>query len=137
MKITKRIVYFLSIAAVIFACRESGDIGQKTSSGETGAVKVVSGSKAITVRTDSESINEGKVLFGQKCRFCHDAYSTETLTGPGLYEILKKPKLPVSKKPATPENIINQLKDPFRLMPAFTDLSEEDILNIIAFLNTL
>lgn len=54
-----------------------------------------------------------------------------------LKGILKKPRLPVSKKPATPENIANQLKKPYRRMPSFSYLADEQISNIIDFLNTL
>ncbi|GBE37750.1 hypothetical protein BMS3Bbin08_00346 [bacterium BMS3Bbin08] len=53
-----------------------------------------------------------------------------------LKGILKKPRLPVSKKPATPENIANQLKKPYRRMPSFSYLADEQISNIIDFLNT-
>jgi len=93
--------------------------------------------KKIIIRRDPESITKGKNLFNAKCSFCHDAYSSKTIVGPGLKGILKNPKLPVSKKPATPENIINQLRRPFSDMPSFSYLTDEDILNIIAFLNTL
>ncbi len=97
--------------------------------GETG--------KKITVRTDSESIGKGKNLFDAKCSFCHNAYSTETIVGPGLKGILKNPDLPVSKKPAIPQNIANQIRKPYSDMPSFSYLSEDEVLDIIAFLNTL
>jgi mono/diheme cytochrome c family protein len=125
MKILKCSVCLLLIGLVIFACKEPDYNGQKASSGGT------------AIRTDSESINAGEGLFNRKCRHCHYANSSEILKGPGMYEILKKSRLPVSKRPATPENIINQLKNPYGTMPPFPDLTEEDVLNIIAFLNTL
>jgi mono/diheme cytochrome c family protein len=92
---------------------------------------------AITVRTDDGSIIKGKSLFRSKCVFCHQPNSTEIVVGPGLQGILKQTALPVSKKSATPENIINQLRRPYKDMPSFTYLSEEEVLNIIAYLNTL
>lgn len=91
----------------------------------------------IEVRTDAESIKRGKEMYESKCYFCHDAYSNKTEVGPGHKGILKNQLLPVSKKPATPENIRQQLKYPFDKMPAFDYLTEEEIASIIAFLRTL
>lgn len=91
----------------------------------------------VVVKTDPKSIVEGKGLYESKCIFCHDPYSTRKKFGPGHQGILKNPLLPASKKPSTPENIINQLRNPFRNMPSFSELPESDVLNIIAFLNTL
>ncbi len=91
----------------------------------------------LAVRTDTESIKNGKELYESKCYFCHDAYSTDVIVGPGHKGILKNPLLPVSKKPATPENAANQIKNPYKDMPSFSYLPDEDVLNLIAFLNTL
>jgi mono/diheme cytochrome c family protein len=91
----------------------------------------------VIVKSDSESIGRGKNLFDSKCKFCHHANSTETTVGPGLEGILKKRKLPVSKLSATPENVIRQLKQPFNRMPSFEYLTDEEISDIMAFLNTL
>ena len=93
--------------------------------------------KVIVVKTDNDSINTGKLLFAQKCEYCHDPYSTRTIGGPGLKGILKNPFLPVSRKAATPENIAEQLRHPFTNMPSFVYLDDGDVANIIAFLNTL
>jgi cytochrome c2 len=89
------------------------------------------------VRTDPESIDRGKIIFEDKCKFCHSPYDTETIVGPGLKGILKHPELPVSGRPATPENIRRQFRQPFRRMPSFGHLSDEEEEDIIAFLNTL
>ena len=91
----------------------------------------------FTVRTDAESIAKGKELYESKCFFCHDAYSNNTGVGPGHKAILKNPLLPVSKRPATPDNIANQIRNPYKDMPSFSYLSDAEIQNIIAFLNTL
>lgn len=91
----------------------------------------------IVIRTDLESIGRGKNLFDAKCSFCHDGYSTDTIVGPGLKGVFKKPNLPVSNRAATAENIRQQLRQPFSKMPSFEYLSEEKVKNIIAFLNTL
>lgn len=91
----------------------------------------------IIARTDAESIKRGKELYESKCYFCHDAYSNENLLGPGHKGILKNPLLPVSKKPATPENVAAQIRTPRGEMPSFSYLSEDDVQSLIAFLNTL
>lgn len=91
----------------------------------------------IKVMTDPESISRGKSFFEENCSFCHDPHSTKTTVGPGLIGVLKNQTLPVSKKPATPENIAKQLKNPYDRMPSFSHLQENEILDIIAFLNTL
>jgi hypothetical protein len=57
--------------------------------------------------------------------------------GPGHKDILKNPLLPVSKKPATPENAADQIRNPYKDMPSFSYLLDEDVENIVAFLNTL
>jgi hypothetical protein len=91
----------------------------------------------IALKTDSESIRKGKELYESKCYFCHDAYSNKREVGPGHKGILKNPLLPVSKKPATPENAANQIRNPYKDMPSFSYLLDEDVENIVAFLNTL
>lgn len=91
----------------------------------------------IIVGTNLENIKKGKAIYEEKCYFCHDAYSNEAGVGPGHKDILKNPFLPVSKKPATPENVANQIRNPYKDMPSFSYLSGEDVENIIAFLNTL
>jgi hypothetical protein len=91
----------------------------------------------IIVKTDMESIKKGRELYDSKCSFCHNPYGTEKIVGPGHKGILKNPFLPASKKPSTPENIANQIRNPYRDMPSFSYLSNEQISDIIAFLNTL
>jgi len=91
----------------------------------------------VVVQTDPESIGKGKNLFDAKCKFCHSAFSTETLVGPGLKGILTRNKLPVSNRPANVENIIRQFKKPFNRMPSFEYLTDEEVSDLIAFLNTL
>ncbi len=98
---------------------------------------VNTGERKIKVRTDTESIEKGKKLYESECSVCHNATSTEWYFGPGHKGILKNPYLPVSKRPATPENVANQIRNPYKDMPPFPNLSDEDILNLIAYLNTL
>jgi len=94
-------------------------------------------SRKPSMTTAPGAIISGKNIFEEKCRTCHSAEDTETLVGPGLKGILKRPELPVSKLPATPENIRRQLRQPLSRMPSFDYLSEEEMDDIIAYLNTL
>ena len=49
----------------------------------------------------------------------------------------KNPELPVSGKPATAENVVTQIKEPFSSMPSFSYLTDEEVSDIVTFLNTL
>jgi mono/diheme cytochrome c family protein len=89
------------------------------------------------ISTDAESITRGKNLFEESCAFCHDPYSTNSLVGPGLKGILKNPALPSSKRPSTFENIAAQFKTPYKRMPPFPHLSQDQVVDLISFLNTL
>jgi len=91
----------------------------------------------IAISNDPESIKRGRELYESKCYSCHDPESNKTIIGPGHKGILKNPYLPISKKPATPENILNQLRNPYRNMPRFDYLSDEEATDIISYLNTL
>ena len=51
--------------------------------------------------------------------------------------IFKEKALPVSKKAVTRETIRNQIKNPVANMPAFPDLSEQDIRDITEYLQVL
>lgn len=89
-----------------------------------------------TIASSAEA-QTGKALFENKCSFCHYTNRFDVKVGPGLKEILKRDKLPVSGKPATPENVRAQLINPYKNMPSFqSSLSEEDIKNLIAYLKT-
>ncbi len=87
--------------------------------------------------TDAESISRGKNLFEESCAFCHDPYSKNSLVGPGLQGVLKDQTLPTSKRPSTPENIATQFKTPYKRMPSFSNLSQDQVVDLISFLNTL
>lgn len=91
----------------------------------------------MVAKIDPESISKGKLLYEDKCTFCHDPFSNKTLTGPGHKGILKNPKLPLSGKPAIPENVAAQLRTPFKDMPSFSYLSADEVQRLIAYLNTL
>jgi len=89
------------------------------------------------IRTDRLSIERGRTLFLSRCASCHDPLSTNTIVGPGLKGLLKNPALPVSKNPATAESVRFQLRQPKGRMPSFAYLSDDEMNDLIAYLNTL
>jgi hypothetical protein len=128
--------YFIALLFLLFASLISG-CAKEAQRPENVEKPTETTPATIVVKTDAKSIQAGKTLFMQKCEYCHDPYSTMTIGGPGLKGVLKNPLLPVSRKPATPENIASQMRHPFSNMPSFVYLDEDDVENIIAFLNTL
>jgi len=80
---------------------------------------------------------KGAALFNSKCISCHYADKEETKQGPGLKNILKREKLPSSKRAANLDNIKKQLKTPFIAMPSFASLPEQEIANLLAYMETL
>jgi cytochrome c2 len=92
-------------------------------------------SKVVEPSGDAE---KGGALFDGNCSFCHYAEREESKLGPGLKGVLKRDVLPFSGKPATPENVREQLVAPSENMPSFgSTLSEEETDDLIAFLETL
>lgn len=133
MYILKFIVLIALTAVCIMPLHINAMSDKKMSATKAEAVQ----DTGIMLRTDDESIGTGKEIFDSKCYFCHDARSTKKGVGPGMKGILKVDKFPVSEMAATPENVVKQLRTPYKSMPSFSSLSDEDILNIIAYLNTL
>jgi mono/diheme cytochrome c family protein len=87
---------------------------------------------------DGDLARKGARLFSDNCVYCHEILSTEIKLGPGMKGILKNPTLPSSNKPATPANIIDQLTNPYKMMPSFKDkLSQDQMKAIIEYLKTL
>lgn len=89
------------------------------------------------ISTDPELIKKGRKLYESECVLCHYPDSRETKVGPGHKGILKRERLPVSQRPATPENIRRQLRSPYDKMPSFDYLSDKEVNDLLAYLNTL
>lgn len=92
---------------------------------------------AMVIRTDRRSIERGRTLFAARCAACHDPGSTRTIVGPGFKDLLRNPVLPVSGHRSTAESIRFQLRQPMKGMPSFAYLSEDEVGDLIAYLNTL
>ncbi len=93
--------------------------------------------KIVSFRTDATSINKGKDIFNSSCTFCHAINKNEASNCPNLFNLTKKQQLQVIKKTPTPENIISQLKNPFKNMPSFDHLSDDEVMCLLAYLNTI
>jgi mono/diheme cytochrome c family protein len=91
----------------------------------------------ITLRTDDDSIRRGREMYETKCFSCHDPNSTMTIVGPGHKGILKNSTLPVGNIPSTPENVARQIRNPINQMPSFDYLTDNEVEDIISYLNTL
>lgn len=92
------------------------------------------------------NVAAGKALFSQKCSACHALGPfTQRIVGPGLLGVLHDPSHPnlVTGDPATPANVAKILQNGFTgsigHMPnqAQNGLSNQDIANLVAYLNTL
>ncbi len=114
-------------------------LGTEARGTKDSAGRILTGAKesVLGIRTDAASIGRGKELYDSKCYSCHDPDSTETIVGPGHKGILKNPHLPVSKKAATSQNIALQIRSPYGAMPAFAYLSDEEVADLVAYMNTL
>ena len=90
-----------------------------------------------TLSISKASAERGASLFNSNCASCHYADSEEARNGPGLKNLLKRKHLPSSNRQATIENILLQLKRPWRVMPAFSSLSEPEFADLLVYLKTL
>jgi cytochrome c2 len=89
----------------------------------------------MVIRGDAQL---GAELFEQNCSICH--YTDRITSGggaPGLKDLMKREKLPSSGRPTTPENIEKAIRDPAGSMPAFGSLSDKEIADLFAYLQTL
>ena len=92
----------------------------------------------VSESAESEGIPEnGQQVFLARCEICHIPDSTDQKTGPGLKNILRRDKLPSSGRPATQANIIEQLRRPLLTMPAFPDISQRELVDLLRYLETL
>ncbi|MCJ7682049.1 MAG: DUF6529 family protein [Candidatus Aminicenantes bacterium] len=87
--------------------------------------------------TETGNAESGRIIFENRCSFCHFTDKADNKSGPGLKGLSGLERLPVSGKPVSDKNIRSQITAPFSMMPAFTDLSEKDLTDLIAYLKTL
>lgn len=82
-------------------------------------------------------VEYGERLFNSFCSGCHYAGKPDFKVGPGLIGLFKRDGLPVSGRPVTRENVLDQLVSPYRAMPSFAQLPRRDLDAIVAYLKTL
>jgi len=97
-----------------------------------------------TARASSEEeaplpapVEAGMAAFGQLCSGCHYADREDFKAGPGLRGLFHKEKLYGSGWPVTEESIRKQLVTPYGTMPAYGDMSEAALDEMMAYLKTL
>gem|GEM_PF-258951 len=90
-------------------------------------------SKPSTEWTPQEA--RGAAVFNQKCARCHYPTTTAPLHGPGLQAITKVKAMP-SGAPPTDERLTAVIVDGRGMMPA-TQLNDEDLADLLAYLHTL
>jgi mono/diheme cytochrome c family protein len=80
---------------------------------------------------------QGRRAYNIYCQSCHPAYSSHGNKGPGLKGVLKKQYLP-SGLTATDEHVIQSIVQGRGMMPGFgTQMSEQEIQDVMAYLHTL
>ncbi|MCJ8499038.1 c-type cytochrome [Desulfatitalea alkaliphila] len=88
-------------------------------------------------KADSGAI-QGLRIFENNCAGCHFADQEASKRGPGLKNLFARETLPATGRPVTIENVVRQLKEPFKNMPSFVDdLSESEMEAVAGYLETL
>jgi cytochrome c len=99
-----------------------------------GVALAIAASSALAAKKGDP--DKGKEVFEQ-CTPCHNADSTEKKMGPGLKGLFTKDKLNNGKK-VTEENVRAQIDEGGNGMPAYKEmLSEDEKVDLIAYLKTL
>jgi len=88
-------------------------------------------------KTSEEFAKTGNMVFENNCSACHYIDRTEEKVGPGLKGLFQMETLPVSGQAVNQESIRKQLVTPYKNMPEFKNLSEDEITALIAFLETI
>ncbi len=84
-----------------------------------------------------DAMTRGNEIFRTRCSPCHYSDKLEDKVGPGLLGLFGRGRLPFSGRPATIENVKRQLRTPINQMPPFTDLTDEQVEDVVAFLLSL
>ena len=99
--------------------------------------ELVYGTRSTKEAPKDARIEQGASFFAQNCAMCHYSDRTDTRIGPGLKDLFQQDKLPISGKPVTGDSIKSQLKTPVDRMPAFADITEEELDALTKYLKTL
>jgi uncharacterized membrane protein len=99
--------------------------------------ELVYGKKIPIAKIEGGLAKEGAAIFNKNCIQCHYTDRTDAKVGPGLKGLYKMENLPVSKRPVNDENIRKQMVTPFKMMPPFPDLTQEQMEALLTFLKGL
>lgn len=78
----------------------------------------------------------GRLVYQARCLACHEAYSSSSHRGPSLEGLFKKPEMP-SGTPANDDRVREVITLGRSKMPAFRNLSPDQLDDLIAFLHTI
>ena len=82
--------------------------------------------------------SKGNETFDEQCSACHYADSLDTKVGPGLKWLYSKGKLDSNGKAVNDASVLEKVNSGGKSMPAYkTTLTEEDKVNLLAYLKTL
>lgn len=98
------------------------------------------GTAAVAITSDVEEtlVGEGATLFNERgCADCHHADRTDPKIGPGLKGLFERERMPVSGWDTSEDNLRKQIRTPFRAMPPYADLTEEEMDALVVFLKSL
>jgi uncharacterized membrane protein len=95
------------------------------------------GNKTSTKAAAKGLTAEGAVLFKQNCSGCHFTDSLATKVGPGLKGLFAQDKFQISDQPVSDDSVRQLLKTPYRKMPPFGHLSDEQVNALLDYLKTL
>ncbi|MDX9786073.1 MAG: cytochrome c [Desulfobacterales bacterium] len=102
-----------------------------------GKNKLTNAFKSEAAGVHSALLRQGAELFTQRCAFCHYANKAESKVGPGLKDLFSQEKMSVSALPVSKETVEKQLRRPFKDMPSFDQLDDDQIAALLAYLETL
>jgi mono/diheme cytochrome c family protein len=101
------------------------------------AIALAFGHTALSAQSKGNA-EKGNEIFDEQCSSCHNAYSSDRKTGPGLKLLFAKPKLESNGKPVNDANVLDKIDKGGNGMPAFKDaLSQDDRADLLAYLKTL
>ncbi|MBI2370604.1 MAG: c-type cytochrome [Deltaproteobacteria bacterium] len=82
-------------------------------------------------------VERGRRTFEARCALCHNPDSKEEKIGPGLQGVFKERQLPASGRPVSPEAITRQIQQGGDRMPPLSDITEQTLQDLLAYLRTL
>ncbi len=117
---------------VVYCCCFAAVIGIGYFGGE-----LVYGTKKVGQSLSDEMTRQGAELFSKSCLICHFSDSTDNKVGPGLKDLYKRGTFSMNGQPVDDASLRQQLRTPYKAMPAFTSLTDSEIEALIAYLKTV